>query len=346
MPAPPPSLPADARPASAAPRAGGLRRRLVAWFDSESLHHPADATDADGTDWLRILPFLGLHVGCLLVPWTGWSPVAVSVALGLYLVRMFAITGFYHRYFSHRAFRTSRVVQFLGAVIGNASAQRGPLWWAAHHRQHHRRSDTPEDVHSPVTRGLVESHVGWITSRRNYATDHAQVPDLTAYPELRWLNRFDSVVPLLLAAALYGVGELLAATAPGLGTDGLQMLVWGFFVSTTVLFHATFTINSLAHRWGSRRFETPDDSRNNAWLALLTLGEGWHNNHHHYPHSTRQGFRWWELDVTWLVLRAMEAVGLVWDLRPVPRHLRGGRAPRRPRGGLVDARPSIAEPRS
>jgi stearoyl-CoA desaturase (delta-9 desaturase) len=294
---------------------------------------PLDHTqDADRIDWLRIAPFVALHVACLGVVWVGWSPVAVSVAVGLYLVRMFAITAFYHRYFSHRAFRTSRAVQFLFAVIGNSSAQRGPLWWAAHHRKHHRRSDTESDVHSPVARSMLESHVGWIVRQPNFATDQEQVRDLARFPELRWLNRFDSVAPLALGASLYALGELLAAWAPGLGTNGLQMLVWGFAISTTVLFHATFTINSLAHRYGSRRFATTDDSRNNAWLALITLGEGWHNNHHHYPHSTRQGFRWWELDITWLVLRGMQALGLVWELRPVPRELLRDRS-RRSSGG-------------
>jgi stearoyl-CoA desaturase (delta-9 desaturase) len=302
--------------------ARGLLQRVVAWFDSESAHQLAGGPLTQGIDWLRILPFVALHASCFAVLWVGWSPIAVSVAAGLYLVRMFAITGFYHRYFSHRAFQTSRAVQFVFAVIANTSAQRGPLWWAAHHRKHHRRSDTQADVHSPVARGLLESHVGWIVKQPNYSTDHGQVRDFARYPELRWLNRFDSVSPLLLAAALFGLGELLAATAPGLGTNGLQMLIWGFAISTTVLFHATFTINSLAHKFGSRRFETSDDSRNNVWLALLTLGEGWHNNHHHYPHSTRQGFRWWELDVTWLILRGMQSVGLVWELRPVPKALR------------------------
>lgn len=317
-------------PSVAAPAARGPLRRLIAWFDSESVHHLNDAPDTERVDWLRIAPFLALHLACLGVVWVGWSPVAVAVAVGLYLVRMFAITAFYHRYFSHRAFRTSRAVQFIFAVIGNTSAQRGPLWWSAHHRKHHRRSDTQADVHSPVARSMLESHVGWVVKQANFATDYKQVRDFARYPELRWLNRFDSLAPLLLAAALYGLGALLAAWAPGLGTSGPQMLVWGFAISTTVLFHATFTINSLAHRFGSRRFETADDSRNNAWLALLTLGEGWHNNHHHYPHSTRQGFRWWELDITWLVLRAMQAVGLVWELRPVPRALLE-RTPRRDR---------------
>lgn len=269
-------------------------------------------------DWVRALPFIALHLGCLAVVWVGVSPVAVAVAVALYAVRMFAITGFYHRYFSHRAFRTSRVVQAVFAAIGAASAQRGPLWWVAHHRHHHRHADTAADPHSPGVRGFLWSHVGWFLTEEAFATDHGRVQDLLRYPELRWLDRYDVVAPAVLAALLFGLGAGLERLAPQLGTSGPQMLVWGFFVSTVALFHATVTINSLAHRFGRRRFHTRDDSRNNPWLALLTFGEGWHNNHHFYPGSARQGFRWYEVDLTWYGLRLMQALGLVWDLRPVP----------------------------
>ncbi|MES5813460.1 acyl-CoA desaturase [Pseudoxanthomonas sp. Soil82] len=269
-------------------------------------------------DWLRAVPFVALHAGCLGVLWVGISPVAVAVAALLYAVRMFAITGFYHRYFSHRAFRTSRPLQALAAIVGASAVQRGPLWWAAHHRHHHRHADTVDDPHSPRERGFLWSHVGWFLTDEAFATDYRRVQDLAGYPELRWLDRYDVVVPALLAAATYALGWTLERVAPGLGTDGPQMLVWGFFVSTVVLFHATVTINSLAHRYGRRRFDTRDDSRNNAWLALLTFGEGWHNNHHFYPGSARQGFRWYEVDLTWYGLRLLQALGLVWDLRPVP----------------------------
>jgi len=275
-----------------------------------------------------VLPFVALHLACAAVIWVGWSPVAVLVALGLYLLRMFAITGGYHRYFSHRTYRTSRAVQFLLALLGNASVQRGPLWWAAHHRHHHRHSDEAPDPHSPRVHGFLWSHVGWITTRDNYAVRKELIPDLLRYPELRFLDRHDTLVPLGLGVGLYAAGELLRASWPGLGTSGWQLVVWGFCISTVALYHATFTINSLAHLFGRRRFPTQDDSRNNPWLALITLGEGWHNNHHHYPHSVRQGFRWWELDVTYLTLRAMAAVGLVWELKPVPVELRASRRAR------------------
>jgi stearoyl-CoA desaturase (Delta-9 desaturase) len=288
--------------------------RLRLWFDAQAGRRAA----GDRVDWLRALPFVGLHLGCLAVFWVGVSPVAVLLAVALYAVRMFAITAFYHRYFSHRAFRTSRALQAIFAAVGASCVQRGPLWWAAHHRHHHRHADTEHDPHSPAVRGFLWSHVGWFLTGDAFATDQRRVQDLVRYPELRWLDRFDTAVPVLLAALLYALGALLERVVPGLGTSGPQLLVWGFFVSTVALFHATVTINSLAHRFGRRRFATRDDSRDNLWLALLTFGEGWHNNHHFYPGSARQGFRWYEIDLTWYVLRGMQTLGLVWDLRPVP----------------------------
>jgi stearoyl-CoA desaturase (delta-9 desaturase) len=249
------------------------------------------------------------------------------MAAALYFLRMFAITGFYHRYFSHRSFRTSRGFQLLMAVAGSAAAQRGPLWWAAHHRHHHNHSDEEPDHHSPGLKGLIFSHMGWFMTRAGFATNHKYVRDWARYPELRLLDRFDWVVPLLLAVGLFWLGELLAATAPTLGTSGWQMVVWGFFISTVVLYHATYTINSLAHSWGSQRFKTSDDSRNNLWLALLTMGEGWHNNHHHFPASARQGFYWWEVDLTYYALRVLAWLRVIRDLRPVPKRvLEAGRS--------------------
>ena len=292
-----------------------LATRVLRWVDTDAT---ADGGEPATADWVRKAPFVVLHLSCLLVLVVGWSPVAVAIAVGLYLVRMFAITAFYHRYFSHRAFKTSRAVQFLGALVGVASIQRGPLWWAAHHRAHHRHSDTESDLHSPVQTGFLHSHMGWIFEGKNFRTRTELVKDWVRFPELRLLDRFDLVVPLLAIPVLYGLGAFLAATWPQLGTSGMQVLVWGFSVSTVVLYHMTFTINSLAHRWGSRRFETKDDSRNNGLLALVTLGEGWHNNHHHHQASARQGFRWWEVDATYYALKAMSWVGLVWDLKPVP----------------------------
>jgi stearoyl-CoA desaturase (delta-9 desaturase) len=235
---------------------------------------------------------------------------------------MLAITAFYHRYFSHRAFRTSRAVQFAFAVLGASAVQRGPLWWAAHHRHHHAQADRPDDRHSPRVHGFLWSHVGWFLARENFATRIELVQDLARFPELRWLDRFDAVIPALLAVLLLVLGASLERVAPELGTNGWQLVVWGFCISTVALWHATFTINSLAHRFGTRRYATRDDSRNNAWLAFLTFGEGWHNNHHRYPAAARQGFYWWEVDVAWYALRLLAALGVVWDLRPVPTAVR------------------------
>ncbi|MDH4172803.1 MAG: acyl-CoA desaturase, partial [Betaproteobacteria bacterium] len=229
-----------------------------------------------------------------------------------FALRMFAITAFYHRYFSHRAFRTSRVMQFVFALLGASAVQRGPLWWASHHRHHHAHADRPEDSHSALQHGFAWAHAGWFLSRANFGTRRELVADLARYPELRLLDRFDVLVPVLLAGGLYAAG-------------GLQFLVWGFCISTVALWHATFTINSLAHRYGKRRYATRDDSRNNLWLALLTFGEGWHNNHHHYPGAARQGFYWWEIDLSFYVLRALAALGLIWDLKLVPARVRAAR---------------------
>jgi stearoyl-CoA desaturase (delta-9 desaturase) len=295
------------------------------WFDTAAAPPPGvDDARADRVDVLRVLPFAGLHLACLALPWVRVSWFAVSVAAALYALRMFAITGFYHRYFSHRTFSTSRALQFAFALLGAASVQRGPLWWAAHHRRHHRHADTAQDVHSP-RQGFWRSHMGWFLTPRHFGTDHAAIPDLVRFPELRLLDRFDIAVPVLLAAGLYALGAWLGTHAPSLHTSGPQLLVWGFFVSTVVLFHVTVTINSLAHRWGRRRYATPDDSRNNWLLALLTFGEGWHNNHHHVPGSVRQGVAWWEVDLTWYALKLLAWCGLVWDLKGMPASMRHAR---------------------
>lgn len=299
----------------------GLGRSLLRWIDTRAGIERAEREPL-AVDWVRILPFLGMHLACLLVLWVGWSWFAVGTAIALYLVRMFSITGFYHRYFSHRTFRTSRPAQFVFAVIGNASVQRGPLWWAAHHRYHHTHADDASDTHSPRQHGFWWSHVGWVTARRNFATRLRLVPDLARFPELRFLDRFDVLVPVVFALGLFVAGRELAVWAPRLGVNGPQLLVWGFFVSTVALYHGTFTINSLAHRIGRRRYGTRDDSRNCWLLAIVTLGEGWHNNHHRYPAATRQGFYWWEIDLTYYGLLFLRWLGVIWDIRPVPLRVR------------------------
>jgi stearoyl-CoA desaturase (delta-9 desaturase) len=272
----------------------------------------------DRIDWMRTLPFILMHAACLFVFVVGVSPVALIVCLALYFIRMFAITGFYHRYFSHKSFKTSRVGQFLFGVLGSSAVQRGPIWWAAHHRDHHQYSDKPEDAHSPIQHGFVRAHMSWFLSKKGFAPDLKRVRDLMSFPELRWLDRFDILVPVALAVGVFFLGVALEKWAPGLGTNGWQMLIWGFFVSTVLCSHGTYTINSLSHVFGKQRYKTGDSSRNNWLLALITLGEGWHNNHHHYPSSTRQGFYWWEVDITYYLLKVMSWLGIIWDLKPVP----------------------------
>lgn len=293
-----------------------LLGRLLRWIDSSAA--PVSPGEGGGrVDWSRIVPFILMHAVCFAALWTGVSWTAALTAVALYLLRMFAVTGFYHRYFSHRSFKTSRAGQFVFGVLGASAVQRGPVWWAAHHRHHHAHSDAAGDVHSP-RQGFLWSHMGWFLSRRHYAPDLSRVRDLLRFPELRWLDRFDVLVPISLALGLFLVGMLLENAAPQLGADRWQMLVWGFFISTVACYHATYTINSLSHRFGRQRYRTGDDSRNNLWLALITLGEGWHNNHHHYPASARQGFYWWEIDITYYLLRLLSFCGVIWDLKPVP----------------------------
>jgi stearoyl-CoA desaturase (Delta-9 desaturase) len=264
--------------------------------------------ELDSVDWTKSIPFFGVHVACLGVFWTGVSWNAIALCAATYAVRMFAITGGYHRYFAHRSYRTSRAFQFVLAALACSAVQRGPLWWAGHHRHHHQHSDQDADVHSPEREGFWWSHVGWLLSRRHDATRLDVIQDFARYPELRVLNHWYAASGVLLA-----LGCLAAM--------GWQGLVWGFFISTVLLFHATFAINSLCHMFGKIRYKTTDASRNSAVLALLTLGEGWHNNHHYYATSTRMGFFWWEIDITFYILKLLSLVGLVWDLKQPPQHV-------------------------
>jgi len=283
-------------------------------------------------DWVRIIPFILMHLACLAVFFVGFSWFAFSFMVGFYLIRMFAITAFYHRYFSHKAFKTSRPVQFIFALIGVMSTQNGPLWWAGHHRHHHRHADQPADLHSPRD-GFWYSHMGWFLNKRNFATPEHLVKDWVKFPELGWLDRHSVLVSIMTAAGVWGLGYWLGGHVPQLHTSGLQLFVWGFVLSTVLLTHITVTINSFAHRYGFRTYVTKDDSRNNWLLAILTLGEGWHNNHHFCPASVRQGFVWWQIDISFYVLKLMAACGLIWDLVPIPAKAfdPANRVPRSPR---------------
>jgi stearoyl-CoA desaturase (delta-9 desaturase) len=257
---------------------------------------------------VRAIPFTLVHLACFaafLVEFRWWYPILTAV---MYYSGMFWVTAGYHRYFSHRSFKTSRAFQFFLAFMAMSSAQKGVLWWAAHHRHHHKFSDTPEDIHSPVQGGFWWSHVGWILSDRFDATRSELVPDLYRYPELRWLNKYHLLPPVVMAVALFLIG-------------GWGLMVWGFFIRTVLLWHGSFTVNSLAHVFGRRRYPTADTSKNSFLLALITMGEGWHNNHHHFMAAARQGFFWWEFDPTFYILKVLSWCRIVWDLRPVPAHL-------------------------
>ncbi len=267
-------------------------------------------------NWLGSIPFFVIHLlaigGMFVVGWSWWG---AGLAFALYAVRMFGVTAGYHRYFAHKSFKTSRFFQACLAFLAQSSAQKGALWWAAHHRMHHARSDQPGDLHSAKLDGFWWSHVGWILSARHDETDYSRIRDFAKYPELVWLNKHFLVAPTVLGLGLFALG-------------GFPALYWGLFVSTVFLWHGTFTINSLTHMWGSRRFSTTDDSRNNLWLALITGGEGWHNNHHHYQRSVNQGFYWWEIDMTFYTLWVLSKLGIVWDLHLAPERVRVGHGER------------------
>ena len=250
-----------------------------------------------------MIPFLVIHASVLLVLTVPFSLGMVAWLVGSYYLRMFGVTGGYHRYFSHRSYKLNRFWQFSLAFLAQTSGQKGALWWAAHHRDHHLYSDRKEDLHSPVHEGFWWSHLGWILSDEYDHYDPKRIADLVKYPELRWLDRFHLVPTIVYAIAIYLIG-------------GWDAFVWGYLVATVALYHGTFLINSLAHIWGTRRFATPDESRNNFWLALVTMGEGWHNNHHHFMSSVRQGIRWWEIDLTYYVLIVLSWLGIARDLRP------------------------------
>lgn len=257
----------------------------------------AKTNDLEKINWIRSIPFGLMQVMPLGILWTGitWSSLLVCVVL--YFVRMFFITAGYHRYFAHRTYEVGRMGQFLLAIGGTLAAQKGPLWWASHHRHHHHYSDTDQDVHSPL-KGFWWSHMKWITCKKYAEPRLDLIKDLVKFPELLWLDRHYLIPPTLLALACYMSG-------------GMSMLFVGFFLSTMLLYHGTFSINSLMHLFGRRRYVTNDSSRNSLILALITCGEGWHNNHHYFPASVRQGFFWWEIDVSFYVLKGLEIIGLV-----------------------------------
>ena len=267
--------------------------------------HPAHEDDIIHP---RVLPFVLVHLTCFAIFWVDVQPIDWIICGALYVIRMFGITAGFHRYFSHRSFKTSRAFQFFLAFLGQCSAQRAVLWWAAKHREHHKYSDTEKDIHSPVQHGFWYAHVLWIFSKRGLTVDYNGIKDFQKYPELAWLEKWERIPPIVLGVLVWLVA-------------GWSGLIVGFFVSTVLLFHGTFTINSLSHVFGKQTYVTGDSSRNNLLLAIITLGEGWHNNHHHFPSATPQGFRWWQIDITYYILKVLSVFRIVWDLRLPPKHV-------------------------
>jgi stearoyl-CoA desaturase (Delta-9 desaturase) len=263
--------------------------------------------------WGPSLPFFLFHLLPLVAIYTGVHWSAWVVCFVLYYARVFFLTGVYHRYLAHRSYQMGRVMQFLMCVGGASALQKGPLWWAAHHRLHHKHSDQPEDVHSPK-RGFWWSHMNWILCPKYEETRFDIIPDFAKYPELRLINRFHWVPPLLLGSAVLILGAFISGSLAG----AFGYAVIGFALSTIFLWHSTFLVNSVAHVLGTRRFATRDTSRNNLVIALLTGGEGWHNNHHHYPASCRQGFYWYEIDPTYYMLKGLSMLRLVRNLKAPP----------------------------
>jgi len=268
--------------------------------------------------------FFILHLVPLLGFWTGATMFDWILCGFLYFFRMFWITGGYHRYFSHRSYNTSRFFQFVIAFMAQTSLQKGALWWASHHRVHHRTSDTPKDPHSMKLYGFWYSHIGWIAGPDYKVTDYKVISDYAKYPELVWLNKYHLIPPFILAMLVMALGGIVngGSITMMFSNAGLSTLIIGFFLSTVILFHGTFSINSIMHKFGNQRYESHDESKNNLFLALITLGEGWHNNHHYYEVAARQGFFWWEIDITFYILKMLSWFGIVWDLKGVPNHIK------------------------
>lgn len=258
-----------------------------------------------------VIAFWTIHaialIGAFFTPLTKTALILLVVN---YLIRIWGITAGYHRYFSHRSYKTGRVFQFILAWCGAMAAQKGPIWWSSHHRVHHRYSDTIRDVHSPwYGGGFWWSHVGWILSGKWDQTHSELVQEWYDYPEIVWIENNKFVPPMLLGITCFLIG-------------GFPGLIWGFFFSTVLNYHCTFFINSLAHHFGRQRYRTTDTSRNSLILALLTLGEGWHNNHHYYQSSCAQGFYWWEIDISYYTLKVASWFGIVWDIKTCPEKVR------------------------
>lgn len=288
---------------------------LSAWIDNQQAE--CSINNSSTINWIRCLPFLLLHLSLGLVLFIKISIAGVVICFLSYFIRMFAITGFFHRYFSHKTFSTTKSIEIIFAFIGTCSAQRGPIWWASHHRAHHKHSDTPQDQHTPIHHSFLRSHMGWFMSNKNFHVQKNYVKDLEKKPHLQLIDRFDGIIPLIYLAILAIIGYCFEHYTHVQLTP-FSAMFWGFSVSTILLLHATFAINSIGHLFGNRTYNTMDESRNNLVLALITLGEGWHNNHHHWPISAKQGFHWQQIDISYWMLCLMKKLHLISDIKNIP----------------------------
>jgi len=310
-------------PGSAAPRA----------VPATIADHADDATAHVVDLRLRImnligvtLPFVGVLAAIVLLWGVAFDWIHLAIMAFMYVITAIGITVGYHRYFTHRSFRTNRAVEAVLAALGSMAMEGPVLTWAAVHRSHHQHSDHDDDPHSPhghgatwwgMLRGMWHAHMGWMLSGTRRGLDR-YVVDLQADPLVRWMSRrwwLWVFVGLALPAALGGL-----LTQSWLGV--LLGFIWGGPVRVFLVHHVTWSINSVCHIWGTRPFRSRDESRNNVVFGVLALGEGWHNNHHAFPTSARHGLRWWQLDVSYLVIRGLALVGLAHDIRtPSPERM-------------------------
>ncbi|MDA8561648.1 acyl-CoA desaturase [Gammaproteobacteria bacterium] len=288
---------------------------IKAWFDNSHIEENID--NSENINWLRCTPFIILHVSLIFGIFAPITTAGIVLCLASYFIRMFAITAFFHRYFAHKTFTTSKTIETLFALIGTSAAQRGPIWWASHHRGHHKYSDTQLDEHSPEKKGFIKSHMLWFMCNRNFHTRKSFVKDLLRKKNLQFIDRFDGIIPLCFLALLALLGYC-AQHFTNINLTPFTAMYWGFAVPTVLLLHATFSINSFGHTFGKKVYKTGDGSRNNWVLAIITLGEGWHNNHHHWPISAKQGFKWQQIDISYYCLLLMKKLRLIKDIKIVP----------------------------
>jgi stearoyl-CoA desaturase (delta-9 desaturase) len=274
-----------------------------------------------------------VQASALLIFFIPFSWELAALWAASHFLRAVGLTLAFHRYYAHRAFQMNRIARFVWTFIGIAAMQKGPLWWAGHHVNHHRFADRDGDPHSPMISGVYYAHIGWFLNDARHdrlEPSNPVVRDFSKVPEIAWLDRYFAVPPLMLAAAMYLAG-------------GMPWLIWGFCLPTMTLAHATFAINTVNHMFGTRRFDTIDESRNNALTAFFAVGEGWHNNHHRYQRAARNGFYWWEFDPTWYVIRIMAAVGLAWDVHRVPERIYREAQAAKARRAAAPSVPSITQ---